>query len=159
MRTEILQLFEDDDIKLKTYQHKVHVMLGRDDSQSMSLQECQDAMSEIYQEKIPFLQLFNIWRSSPTAHSLVHSPILGNIAAKLLGVKSVRVYQDSVFMKRSGDGPTLWHSDLNMCPFDTNDFLTCWIPLQDVPNEVNGGTGLTFATRSHRDFALPYCKH
>ena len=75
------------------------------------------------------MQLFNIWRSSPAAYDIVHSPSLGKIAADLLGVDAVRIYQDAVFIKRAGDGPTLWHSDLNMCPFDTNDFVTCWIPL------------------------------
>lgn len=47
----------------------------------------------------------------------------GHVAAQLLGVPRVRLYQDSIFTKRSGDGPTLWHSDLNMAPFDTNDFV------------------------------------
>ena len=33
-------------------------------------------------------------------------------------------------MKRQGDGPTHWHSDLGMAPLDTNDFVTMWLPLQ-----------------------------
>lgn len=48
----------------------------------------------------------------------------GHVAAQLLSVPRVRLYQDSTFMKRSGDGPTLWHSDLNMAPFDTNDVVS-----------------------------------
>lgn len=43
-----------------------------------------------------------------------------------------------------------------MAPFDTNDLLTCWIPLQAVPAMKDGGSSLMFATGSHRDFALPY---
>ena len=66
------------------------------------------------------------------------------------GTKSVRLYQDALFVKRSGDGPTRWHSDLNMAPFDTNDFVTCWIPLQKVPSQSDGGSGLSFASGSHR---------
>lgn len=43
-----------------------------------------------------------------------------------------------------------------MAPFDTNAFVTCWVPLQPVPAAYDGGTGLCFATASHRDFALPF---
>jgi hypothetical protein len=45
-----------------------------------------------------------------------------------------------------------------MAPFDSNDFLTIWIPLKPVPPQEEGGSGLTFASGSHRDFALAYCK-
>ena len=148
----------DDTTKLIAYQHKLKVMLGREDADTLTLQQCEEALREIDQIEIPFMQTFNLWKRDSIAHNLIHSPILGRLAADLLGVDAVRVYQDSVFIKRPGDGPTLWHSDLNMCPFDTNDFLTIWIPLQDVPAESQGGSGLTFATASHRDFALPYCK-
>ena len=95
--------------------------------------------------------------NSPSVHLntyLIARPSL----ISLTGVPSVRLYQDSLFVKRSGDGPTQWHSDLNQTPFDGNDFITCWIPLQDVPSIEEGGTPLMFATSSHRDFALPFCK-
>ena len=52
------------------------------------------------------------------------------------GVPAVRLYQDALFVKRPGDGETQWHSDLNTAPFDTNDFVTCWLPLHPVPCEV-----------------------
>ena len=78
------------------------------------------------------------------------------VAAKLLGVNAVRLYQDSLYVKRPGDGPTAWHSDLTDAPFDTNDMITCWIPLQPVPSQEDGGSALSFASGSHRDFALPY---
>ena len=64
--------------------------------------------------------------------------------------------QDSLFVKRPGDGPTEWHSDLNMAPFDTNDMVTCWIPLQPIPPSDEGGSALCFASASHRDFALSF---
>ena len=40
--------------------------------------------------------------------------------------------QSTVFLKRPGDGPTHWHSDLNMVPIDTNQFVTIWIPLRPI---------------------------
>lgn len=157
LRNDIAEIFTtDNEIKLAAYRHKARVSLGRLDSDSMSLEECEKELSKIDSEDIPFMQVFNIWRNSQSARNIALSPILGKIAADLLGVDSVRLYQDSIFMKRPGDGPTMWHSDLNMCPFDTNDFVTCWIPLQEVPSEEDGGSGLTFASGSHRDFALAY---
>ena len=71
-------------------------------------------------------------------------------------VPRVRLYQESTFLKRSGDGPTLWHSDLNMAPFHTNDAVTLWLPLTPIAPEEEGGTGLLFASKSHRDFALSF---
>ena len=61
-----------------------------------------------------------------------------------------------MFLKRVGDGATRWHSDLHMAPFDTNHMVTVWIPFDAVPHADQGGTGLCFATGSHRDFALPF---
>eukprot|EP00639_Heterosigma_akashiwo_P037982 CAMPEP_0194710688 /NCGR_PEP_ID=MMETSP0296-20130528/3229_1 /TAXON_ID=39354 /ORGANISM="Heterosigma akashiwo, Strain CCMP2393" /LENGTH=142 /DNA_ID=CAMNT_0039608501 /DNA_START=273 /DNA_END=701 /DNA_ORIENTATION=- len=43
-----------------------------------------------------------------------------------------------------------------MAPLDCNSFVTVWIPLQPVPARAEGGTALTFAAGSHRDFALAY---
>lgn len=60
----------------------------------------------------------------------------------------VRLYQDSTFCKRPGDGPTRWHSDLNMAPLDCNDFVTAWIPVEAVPARKDGGSPLVFASRS-----------
>ena len=68
----------------------------------------------------------------------------------------MRLYQDSMFLKRPNDGATRWHSDLHMAPFDTNAMVTAWIPLDPVPAQDEGGTGLTFASGSHRDFALAF---
>ncbi|WP_348253282.1 hypothetical protein, partial [Salmonella enterica] len=43
-----------------------------------------------------------------------------------------------------------------MSPFDTNDFITAWIPLTPVAACDEGGSGLIFASKSHKDFALNY---
>ena len=73
-----------------------------------------------------------------------------------MDVSSVKLYQDSLFHKRSGDGPTPWHSDARMAPFDTSKMISFWIPLMDIPNGNAGGTGLMFVNGSHNDFALPF---
>eukprot|EP00667_Euglena_gracilis_P012075 EG_transcript_12370 len=143
--------------QLASLRHAVQTTLGGDNVATLSLEECRTLLAGHRDpEAVPFLQSFNVWQTCPAARRLALSPALGRIAAQLLDVPAVRLYQDSVFVKRSGDGPTEWHSDLNMAPFDTNAFVTCWVPLQPVPAAYDGGTGLCFATASHRDFALPF---
>lgn len=84
----------------------------------------------------------------------VLSSVRPSLGAATLRAGSVRLYQDSTFYKRPGDGPTRWHSDLNMAPLDCNDFVTAWIPLDAIPAKKDGGSPLVFASKSHRDFAL-----
>jgi len=107
---------------------------------------------------VPFLQVFNVHRGTmPGAqaiHALATDARMGEIAASLLGVPSVRLYQTSVFMKECGHGETSWHADLATAPFDTNHMVTCWIALTPIETEYD--SPLEFATGSHRDLALPY---
>jgi hypothetical protein len=42
-----------------------------------------------------------------------------------------------------------------MAPFDTNSFITAWIPLRNIKGGEED-SGLLFAAGSHRDFALPF---
>jgi ectoine hydroxylase-related dioxygenase (phytanoyl-CoA dioxygenase family) len=99
---------------------------------------------------LPFLQYFNTWRTIPAVRQLAQA--LAEPAAILLDVPSVRLYQDSIFDKHGNHGPTPWHVDARMAPFDTSHMITFWIPLQPV---VASG-GLIFVDKSHSDFALPY---
>jgi len=108
-----------------------------------------------HSQQPPFHQLFNTWKRNSKAKSFILHKSLGKIAAQLLDVDAVRLYQDSVFVKEPGAGPTEWHSDLKMAPFNSNDFVTFWLPLVPVPDHESGGTGLLFASKSHVDFALP----
>lgn len=143
-------------------------------------EECQELLESFgidpFDGDLPFLQHFNIWRSSssssssesgeegsntinnktPTVRGLCLSPYLAHAASILLDVPSVRLYQDSLFHKRVGDGWTPWHSDARMSPFDTSKMISFWIPLQNVPLPEDGGTGLLFVDGSHSDFALPF---
>jgi len=120
-----------------------------------TIQQCVDELVKLdIPYDLPFLQHFNTWRSVESVKNLALSPSLGRAAAKLLDVPSVRLYQDSLFCKRCGDGPTPWHTDARMTPFDTSNMITFWIPLQKVP--IAKGTGLIFVSKSHSDFALPF---
>jgi len=154
LKPSVLEMYEAN--QLQTWQHKVRVYVGDTPSPPETVAECQKLLHNVPADTIPFMQLFNLWYGSEGARSVALAPELGRVAATLLGCSAVRVYQDSLFVKRRGDGPTSWHSDLNMAPFDTNDFITCWIPLQPVPEQEAGGSGLSYASGSHRDVALPF---
>jgi hypothetical protein len=136
-------------------------------------EECQELLESFgidpFDGDLPFLQHFNIWRSSssnsdgennitPTTivRNVCLSPYLAHAASILLDAPSIRLYQDSLFHKRIGDGWTPWHSDARMAPFDTSKMISFWIPLQHVPLPEDGGTGLLFVDGSHSDFALPF---
>ncbi|GAB5034747.1 Hypothetical protein NocV09_02100520 [Nannochloropsis oceanica] len=144
--------------KLSALRQKIRVMLGQEAyNDCQTIEECEEVMDEfIDQDMIPFLQTFNAWRKYQDVRQLVLAKRFAGVAAQLLNAPRVRLYQDSTFLKRCGDGPTLWHSDLNMAPFHTNDAVTLWLPLTPIAPEEEGGTGLLFASRSHRDFALSF---
>lgn len=167
---------------LSAWRQKVEVQLAdgsdeyhRDNARSIadnlkSIEECQDLLESLGMDPLsgdlPFLQHFNTWRASsssvrqtPTVRKLCLSAYLGEAASILFDTASVRLYQDSLFHKRAGDGWTPWHSDARMAPFDTSKMITFWIPLQRVPSKEDGGTGLLFVDGSHCDFALPYWNH
>lgn len=157
IRSELLRLYEEK--QLSAMQHLVQVVYHDVDLRPATIEECQALLDKSSEpQDRPFLQLFHLWRESSLMKQVACSAQLARLAAQLMGVPNVRLYQDSLFVKRPGDGPTEWHSDLNMVPLDTNDFITCWIPLQPVPETKEGGTGLVYATKSHRDFSLLYCK-
>mmetsp|Transcript_26450 Transcript_26450/g.39126 ORF Transcript_26450/g.39126 Transcript_26450/m.39126 type:complete len:380 (-) Transcript_26450:1845-2984(-) len=118
-----------------------------------SVKDCRRELRKLNLEEdnLPFLQLFNTWRDVKSVKVLTRT--LGKAASILLDVPSVRVYQDALFVKRSQDGPTPWHTDARMAPFDTTNMITFWIPLQKVKK---GGSALLFVPKSHNDFALPF---
>jgi ectoine hydroxylase-related dioxygenase (phytanoyl-CoA dioxygenase family) len=140
--------------ELKAWQQKVQVASNsaKVAESCRTVQQCQEQLASIgITASLPFLQYFNLWKSYPEIKGLAYS--LGQAASVLLDVPTVRLYQDALFWKRRNDGPTPWHVDARMAPFDTSHILTLWIPLQDIPPD---GTALTFCSKSHIDFALPY---
>jgi ectoine hydroxylase-related dioxygenase (phytanoyl-CoA dioxygenase family) len=142
--------------ELKAWRQKVEVVAGSGASildTCRTIHDCRSALDRlgIPSNKLPFLQYFNTWRSIPAVYDLALD--LAETAAILLDVPSVRLYQDSFFWKRSIDGPTPWHVDARMAPFDTPHMLTLWIPLHKIDYD---GSALHFVSKSHSDFALPF---
>lgn len=148
-------------LRLEAHRQKVRVLLGEEALRgaetgraTSTLKNLKRLLADVPSGAVPFLQSFNLWRRDPAIAAIATE--LAPHAAALLGTERVRLYQDSLFIKRVGDGPTPWHSDLAMSPLDTNDFVTAWVPLQPVPSEEEGGSGLVFARASHRDVALHF---
>ena len=159
-KQRILKLREDllghaDRKVLLAWQQKVEVAAQstRRAQACKTVAECQGALLELGSspEEVPFLQYFNTWRELPSVLDVARD--LAATASVLMDCDSIRLYQDSLFWKRAGDGPTPWHTDGRMAPFDTSLLVTFWIPLCDIPHD---GSALVFCSKSHSDFALPY---
>jgi hypothetical protein len=140
---------------LDAYRQALGALLSPEAAAAVSTPEEAQEVLDTKRIHVPFLQLFNLHTSVPDVERIAKSSNLGRIAAELLGVDAVRLYQDSAFWKRSGDGPTPWHTDLKMAPIDTNDFVTFFIPLRALPGGRHAPS-LRFASGSHRDVAASY---
>jgi ectoine hydroxylase-related dioxygenase (phytanoyl-CoA dioxygenase family) len=159
--TNLRMILQDlaSDEELKAWKQKVDVVVGnnKDDvvNTCHSVEDCQKTLQDLgVTASLPFLQYFNTWRKIPAVRDLAFA--LGETASTLLDVPTVRLYQDAIFWKRVKDGPTPWHVDAKMTPFDTSNMITFWIPLDKIPHPKDGGTALIFCSKSHVDFALPY---
>lgn len=141
--------------RLEAYRHRVSVLCpGVDANALLDVEEAKRALTKHSQEEVGFLQTFNLHRDEGSAaRDFIMSKRFAKIAADLMGCEKARIYQSCVFVKEAGMAETNWHSDLNMVPLDTNEFITLWIPLRSLDEE---DAALHFASRSHRDFALPY---
>ncbi len=92
-----------------------------------------------------FLQMMNLWEDDAQIKEFSMCEGFGQIAAKLLGVKSVRLYHDQALFKEPGGGHTPWHQDQYYWPIDTDKTVTMWMPLVDIDE----GMGmLTFASNT-----------
>lgn len=92
-----------------------------------------------------FLQIMNLWAKDQAVARFTLARRFAKIAADLMDVDGVRLYHDQALFKEPGGGPTPWHQDQYYWPLDTDNTVTMWMPLVDVPEEV--GT-MTFATGS-----------
>ncbi|MCQ8193758.1 phytanoyl-CoA dioxygenase family protein [Streptomyces rugosispiralis] len=86
-----------------------------------------------------FLQVSNLWRENEKVRRLVFSRRLAGIAARLLGVRAVRVYHDQALYKEPSGGQYYW-------PLSSDRTVTVWLPLQETPLDMGP---LAFARGSH----------
>jgi ectoine hydroxylase-related dioxygenase (phytanoyl-CoA dioxygenase family) len=95
-----------------------------------------------------FLQVSNLWEHDEGVKKFVVAKRFAKIAADLMGVDGVRVYHDQALYKEPGGSITPWHQDQYYWPLDTDNTITMWMPLVDVPIEMGA---LTFASGSHKE--------
>lgn len=91
--------------EVAVYKQKLRVILGQGESElaGADLKDLRRRVAALPEGSLPFLQCFNLWRSVPAIAALASSPELTSMAAALLGTRSVRLFQDSLFVKRAGD--------------------------------------------------------
>ena len=99
-----------------------------------------------------FTQVTNAWRLDESVRAFVFARRFARVAARLMGVKGVRLYHDQALFKEPGGEPTPWHRDQYYWPLDSGDMVTMWIALVDVSREMGP---MTFASGSHRAADVP----
>ncbi len=92
-----------------------------------------------------FIQIGSLGRYSNAVAQFVMARRFAGIAARLMGVASVRFYNDQVLYKEPGGGITPWHQDQYYWPLDTDNTITLWMPLTALSEQM--GT-LNFASAS-----------
>jgi len=95
-----------------------------------------------------FIQVGNLWEREPKVAPFSLARRFGKIAAKLMGVKGVRMYHDQALYKEAGGGPTPWHQDQYYWPMGNDKCITMWMPLLDITSFMGS---LTFASGSHKE--------
>jgi ectoine hydroxylase-related dioxygenase (phytanoyl-CoA dioxygenase family) len=83
-----------------------------------------------------FLQVMNLWEEDPDVRRFVLAARFADVAARLLGAPSVRIYHDQALVKEPGGGHTPWHQDAIYWPIDGTRCVTMWMPLVDVTPDM-----------------------
>ena len=94
-----------------------------------------------------FIQCMRLWETSEAVRALSCHPGLAGMAAQLLGVRSVRLWQDQALYKEPGGRETTAHQDETFWPIGKAPLVSAWIPFDAVtPN--NGA--MAYVPGSHR---------
>jgi phytanoyl-CoA hydroxylase len=95
-------------------------------------------------------QIVNIWQASPAFETLLHNPVIAEIAAACIGAKTLRIWHDQVQYKPAAHGGVnFWHQDApywgSITPKDQQ--ITAWIALDDA--DVGNGC-MSMVPGSHK---------
>lgn len=94
-----------------------------------------------------FTQVTNVWRLDPEVRSFIFARRFAGVAARLMGVPSVRLYHDQALIKEPGGLQTPWHQDYYYWPLETEHTITMWMALVDVPRNMGS---MSFVSGSHK---------
>jgi ectoine hydroxylase-related dioxygenase (phytanoyl-CoA dioxygenase family) len=93
------------------------------------------AVSEKSTYEQSFIQCMRLWETSPEVQPLTFHPGLAGIAAQLMGVEKVRLWQDQALYKEPGGEDTEAHQDQTFWPIGDVPLVSAWIPFQRVENQ------------------------
>ena len=79
-----------------------------------------------------FIQCMRLWETSEAVRALSCDVALAGIATQLMGVQSVRLWQDQALYKESGGRETTPHQDQTFWPIGNEPLVSAWIPFEDV---------------------------
>jgi ectoine hydroxylase-related dioxygenase (phytanoyl-CoA dioxygenase family) len=94
-----------------------------------------------------FIQCMRLWETCPGAGDLSFHPGLAGIAAQLMQVDEVLLWQDQALYKEAGGRETTPHQDQTFWPLDEAPLVSAWIPFDDVTAR-NGA--MSYVPGSHR---------
>ena len=94
-----------------------------------------------------FIQCMRLWETAPDVVPLSCHSGLAGIAAQLLEVDSVRMWQDQALYKEAGGRETTPHQDQTFWPIGEEPLVSAWIPFDDIRVE-NGA--MAYVPGSHK---------
>lgn len=94
-----------------------------------------------------FIQCMRLWETNARVRPLSCHPGLAGIAAQLLGVDSVRMWQDQALYKESGGRETTPHQDQTFWPIGNCPLVSAWIPFDAVT--IDNGA-MAYVPSSHQ---------
>jgi ectoine hydroxylase-related dioxygenase (phytanoyl-CoA dioxygenase family) len=94
-----------------------------------------------------FIQCMNLWEDRPDVAPLTFHPVLGQVAAELLQVPSVRLWHDQALYKVPGGRPTDAHQDHPYWPMRETASITAWIPFE---GSTLAGGAMAYLPGTHR---------
>lgn len=94
-----------------------------------------------------FVQCMRLWETNEIVRGLSCDPGLASIAAQLLGVDSLHLWQDQALYKESGGRESDPHQDQTFWPIGDAALISAWIPFDAVTFE-NGA--MAYVPGSHK---------
>jgi ectoine hydroxylase-related dioxygenase (phytanoyl-CoA dioxygenase family) len=82
-----------------------------------------------------FIQCMRLWETSREVQKLTFNSGLASVAAQLMGVKTLRLWQDQALYKEPGGRKTDAHQDQTFWPIGDVPLISAWIPFDDVKLE------------------------
>lgn len=95
-----------------------------------------------------FDQMINLWQTNEQVKELMCNPKIGEMAARLAEVDSIRIWHDQALIKKPWANATSWHLDTPFWSFSDRRALSIWVALDDATLE-NGC--LFFIPGSHKE--------